>query len=340
MLQTSELLKLLYRDSSSAYMTQSFGINAISSVYIYSFHTGVDLSSGDIPNPEITTPIDITITRDDNWSTTGYGNQLIGKFKGKDGNDYSLRFGHFERNFFKVGNFVKKGTVIGIEGTTGFSTGPHLHFEIFKGTINPYIYQYDKEKYLSAFINPLQLDEVANLYSSSAMPQHKVEIKNNRMEELHEMEEEIAQLKNESGELRSQALRLRSALAKAWLTNDNREDIDQFLSNYELDPVKNSPSKIGIINELYWAILGRAPDQNGMNYHKNLSVLEIVRSIAGSYEFSRRINNIIYNAVFGRNIDDSGLKTWARKTPSELIEILKNSEEYKKIIKSEYERLF
>ncbi len=67
----------------------------------------------------------------------GYGNYV----QIKHNTDYSTAYGHASRfnKKFRVGSKVKQGEVVAYVGTTGRSTGPHLHFEIiYKGTqINP-----------------------------------------------------------------------------------------------------------------------------------------------------------------------------------------------------------
>lgn len=45
---------------------------------------------------------------------------------------YETAYGHMSRLAVEAGSFVKKGEVIGYVGSTGYSTGPHLHFEILK----------------------------------------------------------------------------------------------------------------------------------------------------------------------------------------------------------------
>ena len=67
----------------------------------------------------------------------GYGNYVQIKHNA----DYSTAYGHaskFNRKFTN-GSKVKQGDVIAYVGSTGRSTGPHLHFElIYKGTqVNP-----------------------------------------------------------------------------------------------------------------------------------------------------------------------------------------------------------
>jgi murein DD-endopeptidase MepM/ murein hydrolase activator NlpD len=55
----------------------------------------------------------------------GYGNRIL--MKDWDGTE--TLYGHMSA-FVRTSGCVKAGTVIGREGSTGFSTGPHLHFEV------------------------------------------------------------------------------------------------------------------------------------------------------------------------------------------------------------------
>ena len=68
------------------------------------------------------------------WSSGGYGNYVI-IYHGKmsDGNQYSTRYGHMRSVATSAGKYVQQGEVIGYVGSTGNSTGNHLHLEVWKG---------------------------------------------------------------------------------------------------------------------------------------------------------------------------------------------------------------
>ena len=55
------------------------------------------------------------------------------------GNGYSTRYAHNQKVLVNVGQRVKKGDKISLMGSTGHSTGPHVHFEVLKDgkQINP-----------------------------------------------------------------------------------------------------------------------------------------------------------------------------------------------------------
>lgn len=65
----------------------------------------------------------------------GFGNMIEIKHPG----GYSTVYAHNKENLVKAGDFVKKGQKIALLGSTGRSTGPHVHFEVRKNNkyVNP-----------------------------------------------------------------------------------------------------------------------------------------------------------------------------------------------------------
>ncbi len=99
------------------------------------FHTGIDIAnpSGKIGDPVIAfMPGKVVTVNRLNW---GYGNYVVIDH----GDNITSLYGHFDKIYVNQGQEVKQGQVIGTEGTTGWATGPHLHFEVrvFGIPVNP-----------------------------------------------------------------------------------------------------------------------------------------------------------------------------------------------------------
>ena len=56
----------------------------------------------------------------------GYGNMI----EIDHGNGLTTRYGHLSKIEIQVGDMVQRGQLIGMVGSTGRSTGPHLHYEL------------------------------------------------------------------------------------------------------------------------------------------------------------------------------------------------------------------
>jgi len=68
----------------------------------------------------------------------GYGKHIIVD----NGDNISSLYGHLDKIYLAKGQEVRQGQVIGTRGNTGWSTGPHLHFEtrVFGIPVNPRIF--------------------------------------------------------------------------------------------------------------------------------------------------------------------------------------------------------
>jgi len=58
------------------------------------------------------------------------------------GDGYSTRYAHLSQFSVSLGEYVEQGQIIGVSGTTGHSTGPHLHFELRRNgeIVNPMLF--------------------------------------------------------------------------------------------------------------------------------------------------------------------------------------------------------
>lgn len=125
------------------YVSQWFGANK--KLYwdrykIVGGHNGVDYAARS--GTEILAMHD-GIVFETGYQTTGYGVFL----RLDQDSEWRTIYGHmlFDSLRFKKGDIVYRGDVIGLMGTTGFSTGSHLHAGLFdknkKAYVNPVIYR-------------------------------------------------------------------------------------------------------------------------------------------------------------------------------------------------------
>ena len=115
-------------------ITSRFGMRRDPFTGTMEFHAGVDIAN------RVGTPIGaamdgkvIAVGRD-----RGYGNYILLE----NGGGYRTLYAHLSAWYVSVGQWVRSGQEIGRMGDTGYSTGPHLHFGIFKNgvPVNPLIY--------------------------------------------------------------------------------------------------------------------------------------------------------------------------------------------------------
>ncbi len=88
-----------------------------------SFHRGIDIAAP--TGTPVAAARSGTVTFA-GWSTRGYGNLV--RIRHADGSE--TWYGHFSSISVSVGQYVSQGSIVGRVGSTGISTGPHLHFEL------------------------------------------------------------------------------------------------------------------------------------------------------------------------------------------------------------------
>jgi murein DD-endopeptidase MepM/ murein hydrolase activator NlpD len=101
-------------------------------VFYPHFHTGLDIASsrGTQVGAAAAGVVMLTASSvDSSGHLVGYGNYVI--VRHADG--FLTLYGHLDQLLAYPGEVVKQGQVIGLLGSTGWSTGPHVHFEVRKG---------------------------------------------------------------------------------------------------------------------------------------------------------------------------------------------------------------
>lgn len=116
----------------SQFLWPTPGYYYITSGYGYRWgrlHKGVDIAGSNIYGKPILAAADGVVSLVD-YNDGGYGYYVMINHGNSGGNNYVTLYAHMSSQAAYVGQRVSKGDVIGYVGSTGRSTGPHLHFEI------------------------------------------------------------------------------------------------------------------------------------------------------------------------------------------------------------------
>ncbi|MGG6240119.1 M23 family metallopeptidase [Nodosilinea sp. AN01ver1] len=100
----------------------------------YEMHEGLDFS-GPVGKPILATAEGVVVRADYNG---GYGNHV----RIDHGYNYETLYAHMSKIEVKIGDRVRRGDVVGYLGSTGRSSGPHLHYSIYRNgqAVNPRYY--------------------------------------------------------------------------------------------------------------------------------------------------------------------------------------------------------
>ncbi len=112
------------------YITSPYGYRNHPISGKYKFHKGIDIAGSGIKGKPIVAAADgiVSIAK---YNSGGYGYYvMVNHGTADDGKSYVTLYAHMTKYIVKVGQKVQKGQTIGYVGTTGASTGYHLHFEV------------------------------------------------------------------------------------------------------------------------------------------------------------------------------------------------------------------
>ncbi len=124
-------VELIYPLMTPAPITSKFGWRTHPLSGIRRFHSGIDIGA---PSgaPVVATGAGTIVAA--GWNG-GYGKAVIIQHNGSQ----QTLYGHLSEISVQLGQIIPQGTVIGLVGSTGNSTGPHLHFENRLSTTNGWL---------------------------------------------------------------------------------------------------------------------------------------------------------------------------------------------------------
>jgi len=112
-------------------ISSGFGMRKHPLFHVNKLHTGVDISLS------LGTPLYATADGVISFAGRSGGNGNIVVIE--HGHGYSTVYGHNTENLVRSGQTVKRGEIVAYSGSTGFSTGPHVHYEVWVDgkSVNP-----------------------------------------------------------------------------------------------------------------------------------------------------------------------------------------------------------
>ncbi len=116
------------------WMSSRYGMRTDPFTGRLAWHAGVDFAGK--MESEIVSVASGVVT----WASDRYGYGLLVEVN--HGNGFKTRYAHCKESLVKVGDVVRKGQAIAQMGSSGRSTGPHVHFEVYKNgrTVDPAAY--------------------------------------------------------------------------------------------------------------------------------------------------------------------------------------------------------
>lgn len=126
------IFPILIRPAERLGLRSSFGLRVHPLTGKLQNHSGIDLAR------PLGTPVYATadgVVERIVWQPTGLG---LGIYL-RHASGYRSVYGHLAGSYVEVGDFLQRGQVLGVVGSTGRTTGPHLHYTIFENgiTVDP-----------------------------------------------------------------------------------------------------------------------------------------------------------------------------------------------------------
>lgn len=121
-----------WRPTAGGCITSNFGLRVDPFQGVYRTHSGMDIACRGQFGGKIYSISDGKVVTVNSVDRGGYGKYIIIHHR-VNGQNYSSLYGHLESIYVREGDIVTKDTVIGYMGSTGRSTGPHLHLNVCHG---------------------------------------------------------------------------------------------------------------------------------------------------------------------------------------------------------------